>query len=239
MSKNRERVMPDIFNNIISPPANIPLLEFYKGYYDCVFIMLHPFYKITHPNKIDFEMVWPTKQRWLTKKEIISFTENLSWADFIKLSGIPDNARLDIALRNSIAGLNKKHLNQEELDLLNDTCDKYKLIQPQKGDFSDSLIDNMLKTLLQLGHEWIFIGDEFGHERKLHFIEDIVDNTIEVNYHYENWYTPKNEILYTTHWDSHFTMICSDKKTVEEIVKLYPFEGFYCDQNTHIYWSLS
>ena len=53
----------------------------------------------------------------------------------------------------------------------------------------------------------------------------------------ENWYTNKNEILYTSHWDSHFTLLCSDKKTIESILSKHPFEGFYCDIKTEIYWS--
>jgi hypothetical protein len=52
------------------------------------------------------------------------------------------------------------------------------------------------------------------------------------------WYTNHNEILYATHWDSHFTMLCSDRKTVDSILAKHPFEGFFCDERTEIYWSL-
>jgi len=86
----------------------------------------------------------------------------------------------------------------------------------------------------------MFVADEFGFERKLHYVQDVIDKNgeVELATAHENWYTPKNEILYTAHWDSFYTMLCSDKKTVESIVERYKFEGFYCNEKTKIYWSL-
>jgi hypothetical protein len=229
----KTRVCPEIERNNISPDADIPILEFYNGFYDCIYIILHPFYKVVDQDEIKFDL-----KTWPTKKEINRCTQKLSWQDFIKLSGIENINRLDIALRNSIWGLNNKHKNDEDLGLFNNATEKYSLIPPGEGDFSDILINEMLEALLFLGYDWIFVGDEFGHERKLQYIQDIIDDEVEVNYHHENWYTPKNEILYTTHWDSHFTMLCSDKRTVEKILEKYPFEGFYCKPDTEIYWSI-
>lgn len=97
----------------------------------------------------------------------------------------------------------------------------------------------MLKSLMALGHEWIYVGDEHGFERRIEFIQDIIDNKVQVNFFHESWYTTMNEILLTTHWDSHFTFLCSDKETIETILKEYPFEGFYCKPDTKIYWSIN
>ncbi|QGM29159.1 hypothetical protein GI482_01535 [Bacillus sp. N3536] len=47
-----------------------------------------------------------------------------------------------------------------------------------------------------------------------------------------------HSILLTTHWDSHFSMLCSDKNTVNKIVKSCNLEGFYCVERTKVYWSL-
>ena len=107
---------------------------------------------------------------------------------------------------------------------------------PGEGVFNESLMNDMLKALISIGHEWVFVGDEFGHERKLQYIQDLIDS--ETGDFYKNCYTSKNEVLYTTHWDSHFTILCSDKKTVEKILEKYPFEGFYCKPDTEVYWSI-
>lgn len=190
------RTAPEVHHNIIPAPSEGSIIEFYKGYYDCVYIILHPFMKC-HDIKKFME-----KDVRHTKEEILQLTDNISWNKVVSLCGFKD-------------------------------------IIPPEGNFSELLLDNMLGVAMELGHDWIYLGDEFGWERKLEYIHDIIENKVNANFHHESWYTPKNEILYTTHWDSHFTLLCSDKQTVEKILSKYPFEGFYCSEKTEIYWSLT
>ena len=123
---------------------------------------------------------------------------------------------------------------------MEDTCERNGLIIPGEGCFSEAHKIDMLRSLLNAGYPHMFVADEFGFERKLHYVQDVIDKNgeVELATAHENWYTPKNEILYTAHWDSFYTMLCSDKKTVESIVERYKFEGFYCNEKTKIYWSL-
>jgi hypothetical protein len=233
---SKTKILPDLPHNIMSPDADMPILDFYRGFYDCVYLILHPFLSVTDPKKIDLEKIGPGA--WPTKDEIVQFTEEVSWDHFLEISGIKNKNELDIALRNRILGLADKHKNDADLSLLNHALKANGLIAPQEGFFNEILRDNMLKTLLGLGHYWIFDGDEFGFERKLIFIEDVIDN-VAANLFYKNWYTPQNEILYTTHWDSHFTILCSTKQNVEKILQKFPFEGFYCNSKTEVYWSIA
>ncbi len=54
-----------------------------------------------------------------------------------------------------------------------------------------------------------------------------------------NLFTHDHNILITTHWDSHFSLLCSDKETVEQLVNSSGLEGFYCSEETKMYWSLA
>lgn len=230
----KEKTAPEVHHNIIPPSSDRPILEFYKGYYDCVYIILHPFMKCYETEK------FIATEEVLTKAVLTHLTEkSISWNEIISLCGFKDIKQVDIALRNMIGGLNKRHHNHEEQAKLDQICELNSLIIPPEGNFSDLLINNMLKATIELGHDWIYIGDEFGHKRRLEYIQDIIDNKIQVNFHHESWYTPKNEVLFTTHWDSHFTLLCSDKGTIEKILSKYPFEGFYCNEKTEIYWSVT
>ena len=74
--------IPKIAHNIMSPYDDVPVLDFYKGYYDCVYVMLHPFIKEIYPGKFNFS---PTT--WPTKAEILEYTQKVSWAEFVKISG--------------------------------------------------------------------------------------------------------------------------------------------------------
>lgn len=217
----------------MSPYDDVPVLDFYKGYYDCVYVMLHPFIKEIYPGKFNFS---PTT--WPTKAEILEYTQKVSWAEFVKISGIGDLNNLDIALRNSTLGLNKQHKNEYDLSLLNEALELNNLISPTEGMFSVFLEDDMLNALIELGHEWIYIGDEFGFERKMEFIQDVIENKNTTHYAHETWYTTMNEVLFATDWDSHFTFLCSDRQTVEKILEKHPFEGFYCAPETELYWSI-
>jgi len=228
------RPMANIAKNIVPPQPDQSILEFYRGYYDCVYIILHPFIKVIHPGKLKF-----SEENWPTKEDYVKYSEKLLWNEFLNLSGLGDINRLDIALRNSIGGLVAKHVNKDDVNILGKTIEINNLFEPGEGNFSPLLIDDLLKALIDLGHQWIYIGDEHGFERRMEYIPDIIDNKVQVNFHHESWYTMMNEVLITTHWDSHFTFLCSDRKTINAILKKYPFEGFYCTPETQVYWSIN
>jgi hypothetical protein len=228
----KEKTAPEVHHNIIAAFPDTPILEFYKGYFECVYIILNPFMKCN-----DYK-AFINKEHVYTKEELLKVTDSISWNDVVSLCKFKDIKQLDVALRNMIGGLNDQHRNDRDVAKLRHICESNNLIIPPEGNFSELLLDNMLSATMKLGHEWIYIGDEFGWVRKLEYIQDIIDNKVEVNFHHESWYTLKNEILYTTHWDSHFTLLCSNKETVKEILNWYPFEGFYCNEETEIYWSV-
>lgn len=76
-------------------------------------------------------------------------------------------------------------------------------------------------------------------ERKLEHMDDIIqdDGTI-LHRERRNLFTHDQKILVTTHWDSHFSMICGDSQTLNRIVESADLEGFFCDEGTEIYWSI-
>ena len=207
-------------HNSICAYPDIPILDFYEGYFDSVYIILHPFVS-------------------LDEKE--ASYKQITWKEFIELAGFSDINQLDIALRNFIRGLKTKWENEADVNRVRRTCDAHKLRIPFEGKFQDILEHDMLVSLQEQGHDYMFIADEHGFERKVIYIQDLIEkkDKIELSYAgHENWYTNKHEILYTTHWDSHFTLLCSTRETIKSILDKHPYEGFYCDSKTEIYWSL-
>ncbi|RYE43367.1 MAG: DUF2711 family protein, partial [Sphingobacteriales bacterium] len=167
-------------------------------------------------------------------------TQLITWREFLSLSGFKDVYQLDIALRTNIGGLRKELENKKDAAILQHISELHDLWVPSEGNFQDTLNQDMLTSLQEQGYHYMYIGDEWGFERKLSYIQDTIDgkdDTLLTWGAQRNWYTNHNEILYTTHWDSHFTLLCSNKKTVENILAKHPFEGFYCDEKTEIYWS--
>ena len=203
-------------HNSICAYPDVAILDFYKGYYDTVFIILSPFVK---------------KQSGVL----------ITWDTVAKLSGFNGINQLDIALRNDIRGLSKLHANDKDVEILKQICDKHDMFMPVEGCFPDEFKTFFLESFKEEGHEYIFVADEHGFERQIVYTQDVIDGKADVRLNilgHENWYSNKHEILYTTHWDSFFTLLCSDKNTVGRILLKHKFEGFYCNDKTTIYWSL-
>lgn len=227
-----ERILPESERNKVCAPGGQSILEFYKGHYESVYIVLHPFIQVINPAKLDF-----SEEKYPSKKELSEHCEKITWDDFINLSKIESIQKLDIALRNSIKGLSGVHRDDISLNKMKVECDRQNIHPPNEGYFAELLIDPMLNAILSLGHKRIYISDEHKTERKLLLIEDVIANKEIIDGWWRNIFTPKNEILCTVHWDSHFTLLCSKKKLIDQILKQADLEGFYCGDNTEIYWS--
>ncbi len=97
----------------------------------------------------------------------------------------------------------------------------------------------MLQAIQNLGYDWVWLGDEFGTERKLYWIEDLKGQESGPTAHCHcNVFTPDKALLWTTHWDSHFSFLCSSMETLRAVLGANNFEGFYCTPRTEIYWSV-
>ena len=100
------------------------------------------------------------------------------------------------------------------------------------------LHDKILQSIQSLGYEWVWVGDEFGTERRLYWIEDLKGKDAEATTRLPcNVFTPDKALLYTTHWDSHFSFLCSSKSNLVAMQKEHQFEGFFCTPVTEVYWS--
>jgi hypothetical protein len=219
-------------NNIICAYEGTSIIEFYEKYFDTVYIILHPFLKVIDKTKIDFDEEYPDKNK------ISNYCELMTWKDFLILSDIENIETLDIALRNSIGGLNKIFQNKISLKKLNETSEKHEIYHPNAGMFEYISIKSICESFVLLGFDKLIVGNEFGNEKRNLKIKKIFEDKDEIFSTDSNLYSENNEILYTVHWDSHYTILCSNKENVERIVSKFNFEGFYCDKETDIYWSI-
>lgn len=227
------RVLPEPHKYAVCASEDILIKDFYKGFYNEVFIFFHPFIK---PISIDYELFEPVT--YPGKNDIIENCEMVTWEQFLSLSGIESYRHLDIGLRTQVLGLKKQFANDETAKSIQDTNEKHQLIAPTEGFFPEFLMNKILMSLQQEGHDWIWSGDEFCTERKLEYINDLIKDNAALRNQRLNLFTHNNEVLITTHWDSHFSMLCSNKETINKIVKFAGLEGFFCDDKTEIYWSL-
>lgn len=227
------RVLPEPHRYAVCAPEGMPVKEFYKGVFEEVFVFFHPFIK---PKTSAYDLFDPASDT--NRSEIRKNCEAVAWKQFLTLAGIDSYKQLDIGLRTSISGLREEYQDVRMAELIHKTCRENEMSAPSEGCFPEIIMNELLEALKTLGHEWLWFGDEFCTERKLMYIDELArdNNLLDQG---KNLFTHDNGILITTHWDSHFSFLCSDKKTVEQLVRVSGLEGFYCNEQTKIYWSLS
>ena len=226
----KERVLPEP-DKYASWPNEGKILEYYRGQFESVYIVLHPFLL---PKSIDMERFCP--DNWPSKHEIIEGCEAVSWAKVLELTNLNKLSEIDIGLRTSDGGLHEHLENKAFAEILYKLTDEKNIIHAQEGVLPPLLENRIYEAVKALGQDWLWVGDEFGTERKLHWIDDLIEKD-EVPGH-GCVFSHDHSLLVTTHWDSHCSFLCSSKEIIELILAVEKFEGFYCTEKTKVYWGL-
>ena len=214
-----------------SCPYDGRILEYYKGQFDNVFLLLHPFLS---PRGINIKRF--SQKNWPSNHDIIKGCEAVPWEKILELTNMSELREVDIGLRTSIGGLRKELENEAFAIALEKLTEKKGIIHPSEGEFPPLVENRIYEAIKALGHEWLWVGDEFCTERKLHWIDDLMVKD-EVPSH-GCLFTHDHSLLVTTYWDSHCSFLCSSTETIEQILDIQKFEGFYCTEKTEVYWGV-
>jgi len=230
-SKKRDRTLPapDLF--AACPDAG-NIFEFYNGQFESVYVLLHPFIRAV---SIDKDLFYP--DTYPSKLAILEHCAPLTWREVASLTDLPDINAVDIGLRTGILGLNPEYSNPAYAESIKKLEETTNIVRPNEGDIPELLQNRLFSTLQSVGQDWLWVGDELGTERKIEWIDDLKGE-----YQFPshcNLFTPDKTILLTTHWDSHFSFLCSSRKMIEAILSADQFEGFFCTNTTEVYWSLN
>lgn len=221
---------PDVF---ASCPLEGKILEFYSGTFEAVYISLNPFIKPVSIDKAEFKPgTYPNRSR------IVAECEPVSWSEVAGLAALPSLSAVDIALRTLIHGLRNDLENQSYASAIDALFETQNILPPNEGLFSPLLHDKVLQSIQALGYEWLWVGDEFCTERKLHWIDDLKDQEEGLTRGRFNVFTPDKKLLWTIHWDSHFSFLCSTQQNLIRFQNIAGLEGFFCTSSTEVYWSV-
>ena len=153
---------PPPIDKFASCPYNGKILSYYEGQFDCVYILLHPFIK---PINIEIERFCP--ETYPSKQEIIAGCKPASWQEVLQLTGLPSLSAIDIGLRTIMSGLKQEFVNKEFAEQIDALVQQHHIVYPSEGDLPELLENRILRAIKTLGHNWLWVGDEFGTERKL------------------------------------------------------------------------
>lgn len=228
--KKKTRTLPEP-DRFAACPNDGNILEFYSRHFESVYILLHPFIRAT---SIEPERFYPGT--YPSKTEILESCVAVVWEEVVNLTELTNINQIDIGLRTGIHGLATEFENEEYANAITRLEESSNIIRPCEGDIPELLQNQLFEVLQRIGQEWLWIGDEFGTERKLEWIEDLKGDFSFPSHC--NLFTPDKSLLVTTHWDSHFSFLCSTRETIQMILSINPLEGFFCTEKTEVYWSL-
>ena len=214
-------------------PLDGKVLEYYAPHFESVFVMLHPFIR---PVSISKDLFNPGS--YPDRATITNGCEPVRWVEVVEFANLPSLDAIDVGLRTQIGALRAPYANEEFSDAINLLYDVHDIVPPDEGRFSDLQHDQVLQSLQNIGQQWAWVGDEFDTERKLYWIDDLKQPASKVTSGRCNVFTPDKSLLWTTHWDSHFSFLCGSREVLDSIVRDGKFEGFFCDENSEVYWSL-
>ena len=217
-----------------SCPFDGNVLEYYAGTFDAVYVSLSPFIR---PVKISPSLF--DADTYPRRGTVKTSCEPVPWRDVVAQTNISSLSDVDVGLRTQISGLTSKFENQTFANELDKLAKSTGIIPPPEGSHSDLLHDLVLGIFKELGHEWVWIGDEFCTERKLHWIDDLMneDDDVPAIGKHCNVFAPDKSILWTVHWDSHFSFLASSVEILDRIGIDKRLEGFYCTSETEVFWS--
>lgn len=114
-------------------------------------------------------------------------------------------------------------------------CDIFAPVTNEIAPYFENDIFNVIK---KLGYDWVWVGDEFATERKLHFIDDLILSE-QANIGVGTIFTPDYQLLIGSIYGVSSVFICSSKQMIEKIRQFYDFEGFYCTPQTEVVWNIN
>jgi hypothetical protein len=221
---------PDLF---ASCPLDGKILDYYAGAFESVYVSLNPFIRPTAIDKAEFNTA-----TYPSRASIATNCEPVSWSEVMRLAGLPSLSAVDIGLRTGIGGLRQELENRSYASAIDALTDTQSILTPLEGLFPALLHDKILQAIQGLGYEWLWVGDEFCTERKLHWIDDLKNQDEGLTRGRFNVFTPDKQLLWTIHWDSHFSFLCSSQQNLAAIQTMSDLEGFFCTPSTEVYWSV-
>jgi hypothetical protein len=203
------------------------ILEYFEGAFDVVFISLHPFIR---PITLSPDLFYP--KTYPGKTKIIESCEAVSWKEVLGLGGFKSLDEIDVGLRTRIGGLKEEFQRKD----LSDRLDGIEpVLCPSEGGFSPFSENRLLQSLADLGYTSVIVRDQHLDSISTTPIPELLNKKMIPDA--GSILTEDDRIYATTHWDSHYSIVCGKTMgVIEELVRATEMEGFYCDSKTEVYW---
>lgn len=219
---------PDKFASF---PYDGKILAYFDGVFEAVFVVMQPFCQIEKENQ------WILNRNIdVAKQEFVRYAKPIFWQEVMQKLNIGEYQDLETGIQSRENRL-YEHLQRIDIKYqllaLENECN---IFAPETNEIAPYFENDILNVIKKLGYDWVWIGDEFATERKLHYIDDLIVDDKEIGA--GMIFTPDYQLLIATVWGVSSLFICSSKQMIERIRQFTDFEGFYCTPQTQVVWNI-
>lgn len=243
------------------PPEDKPVLEYYKEYFDEVFISLIPFSKLNFEKIRDFKeneifdkrieeikhrifdenrlKNYPLQEEFFSDIEEYYFTEKINWDQIIKNSEIKNFKDLNKALMTSIGALKKELEEHIILETLQNFAKRDEILIPSEGSFDVHSKIGIYNCLFENNISQINVIEEFHESQKKIDLSNIsiIEFIEKINFKDYYIFSEDKQILFSIDWDYFFFFIGINSQTISKESIEKNFNGFWANIETTHLWT--
>lgn len=155
----------------------------------------------------------------------------------LEFGGFKSLEEVDCGLRTYIGGLVSAKATPALADKIHELDSRDGIFAPCEGELSPFLQNGLFRALKLLGYVEVSVGDEFGRNAEVRNLNELME--CDAFQKRNQMFTADGALLVSTHWDSHCSFLCGARELVERIVAMAELEGFFCGDDTNVYWGVS
>lgn len=250
------------------PNEDTPIKEHYAGTFDSVFLAFLPFFQINNtnldestfqrvhkitypqfksanpdlhfPENVSADIYTNDNPNFPTHDEILRNGTSVRWSEVKEGCNFDSLAELNKALGTTIGSYRAVFSRQDLADRLLQYAEQEQIFLPEEGTFSVLSKLSILNSFRRLGKGLIVVEDEYLEKKITIDIRELTDEQFCAKIEYKDYYIYDidEEILFAIDWDDFFFLIAGPTSVLELVLTNFSFEGFFCDENTKVYWEL-
>ena len=242
------------------PTENDPVLNYFKDYFDSIFITFNPFSKLSDYKIENFKREnivnekinyikgkifdknrlekYPYLEESLCDIEDYFFTKKIYWKEILSLTGIENYKDLNKALMTSIGALKKELAEKELSQKLIKYSNTYRFWLPGEGSYDTLSKIDIFNCLIENKLYSINVIEEFYESSKKLDLRNITELEFIKTIEFKDYYifSENKEILFTIDWDYFFFFICIDSKKISKESIEKKFDGFWANSEDSHLW---
>jgi hypothetical protein len=226
----------EIEQKLIDINFDKPILDYFKGYFDDCFIILHPFYKKVFADNYNeftnYKLTYPLLQK-------------VTWEEILERTGIKSKAKLALTITYPACDIHFRSLVESERKEFTPFLYENNIIEPfwEEDKIPEDIILPFIEFILKQGYTDIKVGHWPEHSNEL--IQTITINDenkfdCAVKFARQNFIftSDKKFCLKLPYRDLPYTFLLTDKVSAYKVATELNYEGFRADHTTKTYWPI-